>query len=54
MGFTNIVGTGGVLELCLCLGCGNVGGVGGVGAWTRSWEGGWCYFGVFCEYGSFV
>ena len=26
LGFTNPVGTGGVLEMCLCLGCGGVGG----------------------------
>ena len=29
--FTNPVGTGGVLDICLCFGCGGVGGVGGVG-----------------------
>ena len=28
-GFTNSVGTGGVLDVCLCFGCGGVGGVGG-------------------------
>ena len=28
LGFTNHVGTGGVLEMFLCLGCGGVGGVG--------------------------
>ena len=27
-GFTNPVGTGGVLDVCLCFGCGGVGGVG--------------------------
>ena len=27
--FTNPVGTGRVLDVCLCLGCGGVGGVGG-------------------------
>ena len=27
--FTNSVGTGGVLDVCLCFGCGGVGGVGG-------------------------
>ena len=32
MGFTNPVGTWGVLDVCLCLGCGGVGGVGG--AWV--------------------
>ena len=31
MGFNNHVGTGGVLDVCLCFGCGGVGGVGGVG-----------------------
>ena len=29
LGFTNHVGTGGVLDMCLCFGCGGVGGVGG-------------------------
>ena len=29
LGFTNHVGTGGVLDVCLCLGCGGMGGVGG-------------------------
>ena len=28
LGFTNPVGTGGVLAMCLCFGCGGVGGVG--------------------------
>ena len=31
LGFTNPVVTGGVLDVCLCFGCGGVGGVGGVG-----------------------
>ena len=35
--FTNPVGTWGVLDVCLCLGCVGVGGVGGVG---RRWVGG--------------
>ena len=26
LGFTNPVGAGGVLDMCLCLGCGGVGG----------------------------
>ena len=41
VGFSNAVGTGGVFDVCLCLGCGGVGGVGGewVGAWTRLWRG---------------
>ena len=29
LGFTNPVGTGGVLGMCLCFGCGGVGGVAG-------------------------
>ena len=29
LGFTNPVGTRGVLDVCLCFGCGSVGGVGG-------------------------
>ena len=29
LGFTNPVGTGGVLDVCLCLVCSGVGGVGG-------------------------
>ena len=29
LSFTNPVGTGGVLDMCLCFGCGGVGGVGG-------------------------
>ena len=29
LGFTNPVGTGGVLDVCLCIGCGGVGGVSG-------------------------
>ena len=29
LGFTNPVGIGGVLDMCLCFGCGGVGGVGG-------------------------
>ena len=31
LGFTNPVGTGEVLDVCLCFGCGGVGGVGGSG-----------------------
>ena len=31
--FTNPVGTEGVLDLCLCLGCGGVGGVCGKRVW---------------------
>ena len=42
LGFTNPVGTGEVLDVCLCFGGGGVGGVGGewVGAWIRVWRGG--------------
>ena len=49
----NPVGTGGVLDVCLCFGCCGVGGVSGewVGAWTRVWRGGWCYVCVSCESG---
>ena len=52
LGFTNPVGTGGMLDVCLCFGCGGVGGVGG------EWEGGldqgvegWYYVCVRCESG---
>ena len=45
LGFSNPVETGGVLDVCLCFGCGCVGGVGGewVWAWTMVWR---CYVGV--------
>ena len=48
LGFTNAVGTGGVLDVCLCFGCGVIG---GEWAWTRVWRGGWCYVCVSCESG---
>ena len=50
LGFTNPVGTWGVLDMCLCFGCG---GVGGEWAWTRVGSGGvgWCYVCVRCESG---
>ena len=34
LGFINPVGTGGMLDVCLCFGCGGVGGVGGEWTWT--------------------
>ena len=34
LGFTNPVGTGGVLDMCLYLGCGGVG-----GKWVGAWRG---------------
>ena len=37
LGFTNPVGTEGVLDMCLCFGCG---GVGGEWAWTKVGNGG--------------
>ena len=47
LGFTNPVGTGEVLDVCLC--CGGVGGewVGGLGQGLD----GWCYVCVRCEFG---
>ena len=46
------MGTGGVLDMCLCFGCGGVGGVcgelvGGPGSGVV----GWCYVCVRCESG---
>ena len=55
MGFTNIVGTGEVCDVCLCLG-----GVGGVGGeWVSGIDPGsmrvrWCYVCVCCESELFV
>ena len=45
LGFTNPVGTGGVLVVCLCLGGGGVGSIGGewVGGLDQSLEGGVMY-----------
>ena len=46
LGFTNPVGTGEVLDMCLCFGCGGVGGVGGewVGGLDQGQGAvGWCY-----------
>ena len=44
LGFTNLEGTGGVLDMCLCFGCGGVGGVGGewvggLGQGRERWSG---------------
>ena len=39
LGFTNPVGTGGVLDVCLCFGCGGVGGVGGLDQGLEWWVG---------------
>ena len=39
LGFTNPVGTGGVLDMCLCFGCGGVGGVGGLDQGWERWGG---------------
>ena len=52
LAFTNPVGTGGVLDVCVCFGCGSVGGVGGewVGGLDHGLEG-WCYVCVRCESG---
>ena len=42
LGFTNPVGIGGVLDMCLCFGCGGVGGgawVGGLDQGRERWGG---------------
>ena len=49
LGFTNPVGTGGVLDVCPWLGCGDVGGVGGGVGRVGAVE--WCYICVRCESG---
>ena len=46
LGFTNPGGTGGKWDMCLCFGCGCVGGVGCLGPGRVGWEcalgqGGW-------------
>ena len=54
LGFTNPVGTGGVLDMRLCFGYGGVGGVGGgVGRGLGKGSGAvrWCYVCVRCESG---
>ena len=50
LGFTNPVGTGGVLDMCLCFGCGGVGGkwVGGLDQGQEWWGG---VMSVRCESG---
>ena len=47
LGITNPVGTGRVLDVCMCFGCGGVGGVGGPGLGRVVW----CYVCVRCESG---
>ena len=44
-----------MLDECLCLGCGSMGGVGGEWVWSldKGLEG-WCYVCVSCESGFFV
>ena len=37
--FTNPVGTEGLLDVCLCFGCGGVGGVGGEDQGLEEWGG---------------
>ena len=59
LGFSNPVGIGAVLDVCLCLGYGGVGGVsweyvGGGGLGPRSGGVDWCYVCVRCESGFFV
>ena len=53
LGFTNPVGTGGVWDMCLCLGCGGVVVLGGVVEWPGPGFGrvGWSYVCVCCESG---
>ena len=52
LGFTNPVGTGGVLDVCLCLGCSGACRLDGewVGGLDQGLEG-WCYVCVRCESG---
>ena len=41
LGFTNHVGTGRVLNMCLCFSCGGMSGLGGewIGGWNQGPEG---------------
>ena len=50
LGFTKPVRTMGVLDVCLCLGGGGVGGE-WVGAWTMVWRGGVMFVCVRCGSG---
>ena len=52
LGFTNSVGTWGILDVCLCLGSGGV-----CGEWARGLDQGlegWCYVCVSCKSGLYV
>ena len=40
LSFTNPVGIGGMLDVCLCLVCSGEDGGESVGVWTRVWRGG--------------
>ena len=55
LGFTKSGGTWGKWDMCLCFGCAGVVSVvlgeSVWAAWTRVWEGGWCYVCVCCESG---
>ena len=51
LGFNNPVGTGRVLDVCMCLGCGGVGGE-WVGGLDKGLEGGVVLY--LCESGFFV
>ena len=56
LGFANPVGTGGVLDVSMCLGCGSLTDVGGEWVVLTPGSGGvrGCYVGVSCESGSLV
>ena len=44
LGFTNPVGTGGVLDMCLRFSCSGMGGVGG--EWVGGLDQGWEWWGI--------